>query len=159
MTLMIRTTCNCIMSFNPHYNTGNKALLVFLFLLYRWKPWGLEILNDTGSGIADLLVMFLWCDVMWCYDHSISLNVPEYFFLEPPTSPPPPVSTKLHYTLGPASTCSTILTLPLLLLDFFNIICKPPWSSPLTSNHEIFKSECGASSSMSCTIFQPDFST
>lgn len=29
---------NCIISFNLHDNTGNKALLALLFLLYGWRP-------------------------------------------------------------------------------------------------------------------------
>lgn len=101
---------NCIMSFNPHDNTGNKALLALSFLLYGWRPPGMGMLNDTGSGIiACFLVIFL---VM-----TVTFLCPLVFLSRAP--PLLPVFTKSYYTLVSASTYSKIPTLPCLLLDIF----------------------------------------
>lgn len=107
----IRIACNCNMSFNIHDNTENEAWWGLFFPLYRWRPWGLEILRDAASS------MWCSCDVtLWPFNF---FGCPEYFFPEPPRSPLPSGFLSYITLLGQASTWSRILTLPLLLLVFF----------------------------------------
>lgn len=101
---------NCIISFNLHDDTGNKALLALLFLPYGWRPWGMGMLNDTWYH------NIFPCDIPR-YDCYVSLS-PSISF----QSPSPrllPMFTKLYYTLVSASTYSKILTLYCFLPGFF----------------------------------------